>query len=125
MASANISDVTSTRLVSVHEQTQVIEETASKSPKAVLHLRLKNPVKSERKVNWAQNTIDNEYLNKKKSKCCCVFEKARNWNESSSEDENEDKDCKNCRGHRITDFNKHKSHGNDDDNSKNDENCLN
>ena len=118
MASANISEATSSRLVSVHEQTQVIEKTVTKSPQAVLHLRLKNPAKTERKVNWAENTIDNEYLNKKKSKCCCVFEKTRNWNESSSEDENEDKECKNCRGHRITDFNKHKKQGHDNEDSK-------
>lgn len=116
-----MSDATSIRLVMTHEQTQVIEQQVLQPPQAVLRLKLKNPTKVERKVNWAENTIDNEYLNKKKSKCCCVFEKVRNWDESSSEDENEDKDCKNCRGHRITDFNKHKK----EDKNKNEENPSN
>ena len=86
---------------------------------SVLRLTLKNPKKSTNKVNWAENTIDNESLNKKKSKCCCVFEKTRKWDESSSDDDNEDKDCKNCRGHGRSDFNKHKENkSSNDDNEK-------
>lgn len=81
------------------------ETTTSATP--TLRIKLVKPSPS-RRVQWATNTVDNEFLNKKKSKCCCVYEKPRNWNESSSEDENEDKDCKNCRGHRKTDYNKSK-----------------
>ncbi len=108
--------------VDVQEQTQTIEKLAVDQPQNVLRLTLKNPTKSERKVNWAENTVDNEYLNKKKSKCCCVYEKPRSWNESSSEDENEDKDCKNCRGHRKADFNKIKQE-NKDENPQPSETC--
>lgn len=63
---------------------------------------------TRRRVSWTTETVDNEFLNKKKSKCCCVYQKPRKWNESSSEDENEDHDCQNCRGHRKSDFNKNK-----------------
>ena len=35
-------------------------------------------------------------MNKKKSKCCCVYVKPRAFGESSSEDEDE---CQNCQGH--------------------------
>ena len=58
-----------------------------------------------RRVSWTVETVDNEGLGKKKSKCCCVYQKPRSWNESSSEDENEDEDCRNCRGHRKADYN--------------------
>lgn len=92
---------------SMHEQTQTIQQVTTTTAEATVRLTLKNPRKANR-VNWAQNTVDNENLNRKKSKCCCVYEKPRNWNESSSEDENEDKECHNCRKHRKTDYNREK-----------------
>lgn len=58
-----------------------------------------------RRVSWTVETVDNEGMGKKKSKCCCVYQKPRSWNESSSEDENEDDECQNCRGHRKADYN--------------------
>lgn len=33
-----------------------------------LHLRLRKP-KNDKKVQWTTETVDNEHLNKKKSKC--------------------------------------------------------
>ncbi|VDL58353.1 unnamed protein product [Hymenolepis diminuta] len=60
-------------------------------------------------ITWAPGTVDNEYMGKKKSKCCCVYEKPRNWDDpssssSSDSDENDDdpnpRRCtENCRGH--------------------------
>ena len=45
-------------------------ETEKIIPKTiVLKLRSKNT----KKVHWDVNVIDNEFLNKKKSKCCCVY----------------------------------------------------
>jgi len=67
---------------------------------------------TRRRVSWTTDTVDNEFLNKKKSKCCCVYHKPKNWNESSSEDENEDHDCQNCRGHRKSDYNKNRDSNN-------------
>ncbi|XP_077868664.1 E3 ubiquitin-protein ligase PPP1R11-like [Saccoglossus kowalevskii] len=49
----------------------------------------------------SEGTVDNENMNKKKSKCCCIYEKPRMFGESSSEDE--DDDCEHCHGHRKSD----------------------
>ena len=39
-------------------------------------------------VHWADNTVDNEGMGKKKSKKCCIFKKRKPFGESSDEDEN-------------------------------------
>uniref|UniRef100_A0A1B0DFA1 E3 ubiquitin-protein ligase PPP1R11 n=1 Tax=Phlebotomus papatasi TaxID=29031 RepID=A0A1B0DFA1_PHLPP len=61
----------------------------------VLRLRLHKP-KSDKKVSWGSETVDNEGMGKKKSKCCCVYHKPLSFGESSSEDEDE---CEHCYGH--------------------------
>lgn len=58
-------------------------------------IRLK---KKKKKVVWREDTVDNENMNKKSSKCCCVFRKPHNFDESSSD--SEDEDCDHCRGHK-------------------------
>ncbi|XP_036139403.1 E3 ubiquitin-protein ligase PPP1R11 [Monomorium pharaonis] len=60
-----------------------------------VRLRLRKP-KSNKKVQWTQGTVDNENLNKKKSKCCCIYEKPKTFGESSSEDS--DDECEHCHG---------------------------
>lgn len=60
-----------------------------------LHLRLRKP-KTHKKVQWTETTVDNEHMDKKKSKCCCVYVKPKTFGESSSESEGE---CENCYGH--------------------------
>lgn len=40
-------------------------------------------------VTWTSETIDNEFLNRKSSKRCCIFKKKREWDESSSESESD------------------------------------
>ncbi|CAH1964539.1 unnamed protein product [Acanthoscelides obtectus] len=59
-------------------------------------LKLRKP-KTDRKVKWTTGTVDNENMNKKKSKCCCIYEKPSNFGESSSDDS--DEECEHCRGH--------------------------
>uniref|UniRef100_A0A914L4H3 E3 ubiquitin-protein ligase PPP1R11 n=1 Tax=Meloidogyne incognita TaxID=6306 RepID=A0A914L4H3_MELIC len=70
-----------------------------------LLLRLEQPSTSENtternspRVQWTEDTVDNENLGKRKSKCCCIFKKKRDWNDSDSSDE----DCESdhCRGHK-------------------------
>lgn len=56
------------------------------------------PPASRRHVAWAADTVDNENMNKRKSKCCCIFEKRHEFGESSSDSEADD--CPNCRGHK-------------------------
>ncbi|XP_015591753.1 E3 ubiquitin-protein ligase PPP1R11 [Cephus cinctus] len=60
-----------------------------------VRLRLRKP-KSSKKVQWTQGTVDNEHMNKKKSKCCCIYEKPKSFGESSSEDS--DDECEHCHG---------------------------
>lgn len=59
-----------------------------------LLLRLEQPSTSENtternspRVQWTEDTVDNENLGKRKSKCCCIFKKKRDWNDSDSSDE--------------------------------------
>lgn len=60
-----------------------------------LRLRLHKP-KGQKKVKWTETTVDNEHMDKKKSKCCCIYVKPRVFGESSSESED---DCEHCFGH--------------------------
>lgn len=39
----------------------------------VLRLRLSKKEKSPKSITWDSSVIDNEFLNRKKSKSCCVF----------------------------------------------------
>lgn len=53
-----------------------------------LHLEAEpiSPDAPERpQVRWTEDVIDNEHMNKKKSKVCCIFHKQRVFGESSSE----------------------------------------
>jgi len=68
---------------------------------AVLKLKLKKPPPS-RRVQWTEDTVDNEHMNKKKSKCCCVYKKPLKFGESESEDS--DSDCEHCSHHTPKDF---------------------
>lgn len=74
---------------------QIIDISALLQEPPVLHLRLKKP-KNDKKVQWTMETVDNEDMNKKKSKCCCIYVKPRQFGESSSESEDE---CEHCFGH--------------------------
>jgi protein phosphatase 1 regulatory subunit 11 len=76
--------------------TEVIQEEPDQATQAststnttTLRLRLTNKSsKTDRRVSWTTDTVDNEFMNKKKSKCCCIYTKPKNFDESSSEDEN-------------------------------------
>jgi len=63
-------------------------------------VKLKKP-KTNRKVQWSTETVDNENLGKKKSKCCCIYNKPRKFGESSSSDSSDD-ECEHCQGHVDT-----------------------
>jgi len=70
------------------------EEGANSGP--VLKLSLKK--EKAKQIKWSQDTVDNEGLGRKKSKCCCQFKKKRTNLEDSSSSESED-ECGNCPGH--------------------------
>lgn len=65
---------------------------------------LKTRNKSSNSVTWDESAIDNEKMNKRKSKKCCIFHKRRSFGESSSSedsscssDDEEDKCTGNCK----------------------------
>lgn len=76
--------------------------TATVQPPAVVHIVAENrnsvPVPREheaavplpeRRVSWDAAAIDNENMNKKKSKKCCIFHKQRPFGESSSDSDSD------------------------------------
>ncbi|XP_058789996.1 E3 ubiquitin-protein ligase PPP1R11 [Phymastichus coffea] len=75
-------------------QTETVVDGGTQNAPTV-RLRLRKP-RSDKKVQWTQGTVDNEHLNKKKSKCCCIYEKPKNFGESSSEDSEDE--CEHCHG---------------------------
>lgn len=76
-------------------------------------MKLKKP-KPDRKVQWSTETVDNEHMNKKKSKCCCIYEKPRKFGESSSEEDSDD-ECEHCKGHVEKKKMKRHDHQHDDE----------
>ncbi|KAI5119650.1 hypothetical protein M0805_009011 [Coniferiporia weirii] len=48
-------------------------------------LRLRGAPRSTPRVAWTDDVVDNEGLDKKKSKICCIYHKPRRFDESSSE----------------------------------------
>ncbi|XP_022858182.1 protein phosphatase 1 regulatory subunit INH3 [Olea europaea var. sylvestris] len=67
-----------------------------------LVLKLKPPKK---KVSWKEGTVDNEFMNKKRSKKCCIFHKEKPFDEDDSDEDDYhkhshdagDRNC--CHGH--------------------------
>ena len=59
--------------------------------------------RSTQRVVWDEDVVDNEGCGKKSSKICCIYNKPRAFDESSSEedssDEGSDSDASSCSGH--------------------------
>lgn len=51
-----------------------------------------------RRITWAEDVIDNEGLGRKSSKVCCIYHKAREFGESSSEDDSSSDDSSDSDG---------------------------
>ncbi|XP_033169770.1 E3 ubiquitin-protein ligase PPP1R11 [Drosophila mauritiana] len=51
---------------------------------------------TERRVRFHAGVIDNEHMNRRKSKCCCIYRKPHAFGESSSSTDDE---CEHCFGH--------------------------
>jgi len=82
-------------------QTITKEETEGANGPPTLRLKLKKDEKDRKKVKWTNETVDNEHLGRKKSKCCCIFVKKRPFGESDSDES--DGDCDHCSGHTPSD----------------------
>ncbi|KAI3403237.2 YPI1 [Candida oxycetoniae] len=46
----------------------------------------KSKSKSKQGVRWSENVIDNEHMNKKKTKICCIFHPQRSFDEECQDD---------------------------------------
>ncbi|XP_075212395.1 E3 ubiquitin-protein ligase PPP1R11 isoform X2 [Lycorma delicatula] len=77
--------------------TVTTEDVAAVQPEGTIRVKLKKP-KTDKQVQWGEGTVDNEHMNKKKSKCCCIYKKPREFGESSSSDS--DDECAHCTGHK-------------------------
>ncbi|PAA79823.1 hypothetical protein BOX15_Mlig022163g7 [Macrostomum lignano] len=98
----NQTESTGSQTITVEPQPQ--EETVT------LHL-IDNSTQDSRQVQFAQDTVDNEHLGKKKSKCCCVYKKPRkfdpdNPDKSDSEDEDGHACTMHCQGHTQKSYHK-------------------
>lgn len=89
-------------------QTQTEEERPPEAPQRTLRL-VGDDSRQGRHVQWTEETVDNEHMNLKKSKICCIFHPKKEFDESSDEsdyssssssssssDDDDDVDC-NCR----------------------------
>uniref|UniRef100_A0A6U3AKW9 Type 1 phosphatases regulator n=1 Tax=Lotharella globosa TaxID=91324 RepID=A0A6U3AKW9_9EUKA len=76
----------------VRMETKKVEET--KKPKPVKPIyktpgsfeKVEKVNKGKKGIVWTEDTIDNEFMNKKSSKICCVYHKPRRFDESDSEE---------------------------------------
>ena len=73
-------------------------------------LKLKKKEKEKKRVGWSAETVDNEHLGRKKSKCCCVYVKPHKFKagpggpgEDSSGDDSDGDECDHCPGHHGKD----------------------
>lgn len=64
----------------------------SPSPSTTSEGTTDQPTGSRRRIQWAEDVVDNEGLGRKKSKVCCIFHKSLEVGESSSEDDSSDSD---------------------------------
>ncbi|EFN55081.1 hypothetical protein CHLNCDRAFT_134971 [Chlorella variabilis] len=75
------------------QQQQQQQQAASTSTHLVLRLMPKKKKKGKG-VQWAEDVVDNEFMNKKKSKKCCIFHPQRQFGEwSDNEDSDAECDC--------------------------------
>lgn len=68
-------------------QTLTLENTPSSNQQSqeTLVLRLNR----KKKVSWKEGTINNEFMNKKSSKKCCIFHKEKPFDEDTSDDDDD------------------------------------
>jgi len=83
--------------VNNNSATATVTKETTEGNEETLRLKLKKGAE-KKKIQWTEDTVDNEGLGKKKSKCCCQYKKPRANLDESSEDESDD-GCGDCPGH--------------------------
>lgn len=81
-------------------------EQAARPHSPTLILPLHRPPDAGPRVRWTEGTVDNEFMNKKKSKCCCVYTKPHDpqSNDDQPAEADEYDNCEHCRFHTQSDF---------------------
>jgi protein phosphatase 1 regulatory subunit 11 len=74
----------------VEDVTETVTVTEQSKQLLVVHL---HKPKTEKQVKWDEKVIDNEFLGRKSSKCCCIYSAPKVFGESSSESEDSDDGC--------------------------------
>eukprot|EP01035_Chromulina_nebulosa_P018100 gene18100-23751_t len=67
-------------------ETLTVNNNTSENNKVLL-LKLKQKKKS---IQWSKTVVDNEFMNKKTSKKCCIFHKRKAFGESDSDESDSD-----------------------------------
>mmetsp|Transcript_6605 Transcript_6605/g.10904 ORF Transcript_6605/g.10904 Transcript_6605/m.10904 type:complete len:131 (+) Transcript_6605:24-416(+) len=62
-----------------------------KTPGAFEKAKEENGGKQDKGIEWTKDTVDNEFLNKKSSKSCCIYHKPRRFDESDSDESDYEK----------------------------------
>ncbi|CAG9532771.1 unnamed protein product [Cercopithifilaria johnstoni] len=76
------------------------EHHAARTDKVPLILHLTQCETERPHVTWAEGTIDNEHLGRRKSNCCCIWVKPRVWDDSTTWEQDEC-EVEHCRGHTL------------------------
>lgn len=87
-------------MVSGSEAPPVEVITQEQAQEETVVLRLHKP-KTDKKVQWEEGVVDNEFMGKKKSKCCCIYSKPHKFGESDSESDSDGDDGDCCHEHRV------------------------
>ena len=83
-------------MTSVSSATVTVQRQTTPPPPIILRLRLPEepavaapPQTAQINVTWDSGIVDNEGMNRRKSKKCCIFHKQRPFDESDSESDND------------------------------------
>ncbi|GLT50692.1 hypothetical protein SLA2020_241600 [Shorea laevis] len=87
---------TSSSSSSVTSTVTVENPPSSSQPQETLVLQLRP---RKKKVTWKEGTVDNEFMNKKSSKKCCIFHKEKPFDEDDSDDDDHDHHSHRSCGH--------------------------
>jgi len=77
-------------MTSIAASSRTAAVTAATNEPLILRLQLPPEPAEPVHVQWDAGVVDNEHMNRKKSKRCCIFHKQRPFDESSSEEEDDD-----------------------------------
>ncbi|CAF1217393.1 unnamed protein product [Rotaria magnacalcarata] len=104
MATQNASTATEDCCSSTVTITETDQPARPHSPTLILELH--RPIETGPRVRWSEGTVDNEYMNKKKSKCCCIYTKRHDpqSNDDKTTEVDEYDNCQHCRFHTESDF---------------------